>query len=66
MLTKVTLGEGDAGIVYASDVAKNVGALETPDQLNTIAAYPIAQNSDSPNQKVAQALVEREHGGIGV
>ena len=59
VLTKIALGEGDAGIVYSSDitpdVADQVGQLEIPDALNTIAAYPIAAVSDSryPTQAAA-------------
>ncbi|MCB0212150.1 MAG: molybdate ABC transporter substrate-binding protein [Anaerolineae bacterium] len=59
VLTKIALGEGDAGIVYSSDVtpdvADQVGHIEIPDALNTIAAYPIAAISDSryPTQAAA-------------
>lgn len=59
-LTKVALGEADAGIVYTSDVAAgaagDVQQIEIPDSLNTIAAYPIAVLSDSPNADLAQAF----------
>ena len=53
VLSKVVLGEADAGIVYTSDVfgdsAEEVGQLEIPDELNTVASYPIALISDSHN-----------------
>lgn len=62
VLTKVALGEGDVGIVYTSDItgdgADRVGRLEIPDNLNTIASYPIAVISDSPAPVQAQAFVE--------
>jgi len=62
VLTKVALGEADAGIVYTSDInsesAKNVDQLAIPDALNTIASYPIAALNDSPNVKVAQQFVD--------
>lgn len=62
VLSKVVLGEADAGIVYTSDIARNsadkVGRLDIPDALNTIATYPIATIKDSPHAEVAQKFVE--------
>lgn len=62
VLTKVALGEGDAGIVYTSDVtgegADRVGRLDIPDNLNTLATYPIAVVSDSAAPTQAQAFVD--------
>lgn len=62
VLTKVALDEADAGIVYTSDIsgaqADKVGQLEIPAALNSIAIYPIAVLSDSPNPALAQAFVE--------
>lgn len=62
VLTKVVLGEGDAGIVYTSDVTPDVsdqvGRLEIPDALNTIAVYPIAPVSDAVYPVQAQAFVD--------
>lgn len=62
VLTKVVLGEADAGIVYVSDItveaADKVGRLDIPDALNTIATYPIAPVSDSKNPEMAQAFVD--------
>ena len=61
VLSKVVLGEADAGIVYTSDVfgdaAAQVGQLEIPDALNTLASYPIAAIADSENPALAQAFV---------
>jgi molybdenum ABC transporter molybdate-binding protein len=61
VVTKVSLGEADAGIVYVSDitasVADKVGKLEIPDSLNTIATYPIAAISDSKNPDLASAFI---------
>jgi molybdate transport system substrate-binding protein len=48
VMTKVQLGEADAGIVYASDAAASAKAgaslhvIEFPDNVPTAAAYPIA------------------------
>jgi molybdate transport system substrate-binding protein len=62
VLTKVALGEADAGIVYTSDVtgeaAAQVDRLDIPDELNTLAAYPIAPLADSARPEAAQAFVE--------
>jgi molybdate transport system substrate-binding protein len=62
VLTKVSLGEGDVGIVYTSDIsgdgAAQVGRLDIPDPLNTIASYPIAVVGDSAYPTQAQAFVE--------
>lgn len=62
VLSKVSLGEADAGIVYTSDVtgdaANNLGRLTIPDGLNTIAAYSIAPIKDSPNADLAQLFVD--------
>jgi molybdate transport system substrate-binding protein len=62
VFAKVSLGEADAGIIYASDVvadkAQSVGTIEIPAALNTVAAYPIAPLADSPNPALARAFVE--------
>ncbi len=62
VLTKVMLGEGDAGVVYSSDItaeaAEHVVTSDIPDHLNTIADYPIAVIKDSAQPDVAQAFVD--------
>ena len=62
VLAKVTLGEADAGIVYRSDVtptaAEQVQRIGIPDNLNTIASYPIAPLSDSPHAALAQQFID--------
>lgn len=62
VLTKVTLGEADAGIVYTSDITTAAGdkvqRIDIPDALNTIATYPIALISNSPHVELAQQFVE--------
>lgn len=69
VLTKVSLGEGDAGIVYTSDIsgqsADRVGRLDIPDNLNTVATYPIAVVNDSAAPKQAQAFVDYVLGPAG-
>jgi molybdate transport system substrate-binding protein len=62
VLTKVSLGEADAGIVFFSDSQGNaidkVNALEIPDTLNIVARYPIAPINDSENLEMAKKFVE--------
>lgn len=62
VMSKVVLGEADAGIVYTSDVAGDnagqVGRIDIPDTLNTIATYPIAALNDSAHPELAQAFVD--------
>jgi molybdate transport system substrate-binding protein len=61
VLTKVVLGEADAGIVYTSDVtpevADDVQQIAIPDDLNTIVTYPIAPISDSAQPALADAFI---------
>ncbi|HYN88106.1 MAG TPA: molybdate ABC transporter substrate-binding protein [Ardenticatenaceae bacterium] len=62
VLSKVALGEADAGIVYSSDVSgegsAEVGRVTIPVELNVIASYPIAPVSDSASPELARAFVE--------
>lgn len=62
VLTKVILGEADAGIVYSSDLsaqdAAQTGRIEIPDALNIIATYPIAILKNSQNAALAKAFVD--------
>jgi molybdate transport system substrate-binding protein len=61
ILTKVAIGEGDAGIVYISDVIASpktaVKRVTIPDTLNIIATYPIAPISDSKHAELAKQFV---------
>lgn len=63
VLTKVSLGEADAGIVYKSDVfhTEAVQSLPIPDSLNATAYYPIAPLADSAVDSLAQAFVDFVH-----
>lgn len=60
VLTKVVLGEADAGVVYTTDAALDAAKLQQiaiPDELNSLASYPIAPVADSTAPELAQAFV---------
>ena len=56
VLSKVALGEADAGIVYTSDVTDDVVALQILAAVNELATYPIAPVADG-NQEAAAAYI---------
>jgi len=57
VLTKIRLGEADAGVVYVTDVtpeaAQDVASLDVPDRFNQIARYPIAVIASAPHADLA-------------
>jgi len=61
ILSKIGLGEADAGIVYISDVhgpsGESVGTLDIPGPLNSTASYYIAPLASSSNQDQAAAFI---------
>jgi molybdate transport system substrate-binding protein len=74
VVTRVQVGEADAGIVYASEVASAEGDVEgvgIPEDVNVIATYPIAELADAASaagefvdfalSQRGQAILE-EHG----
>jgi molybdate transport system substrate-binding protein len=68
VLTKVSLGEADAGIVYTTDAAtaaSTTSTIDIPDTLNVIATYPIAPVKASKNATVAQQFVDYVNGSDG-
>ncbi len=61
VLTKVSLGEVDAGVVYLTDVlaaGDKVRGIEIPDDVNATTAYPIATLTASAHASTAAQFVE--------
>lgn len=68
VVSKVQLGNADAGIAYVSDItekaSKEVSSVEVPDDVNLIATYPVAlieksKQADLAAKFVALVLSER-------
>ena len=62
VVAKIALGEGDAGIVYTSDVtpdvANQIKQIEIPDPFNVTATYPVGTITDAPHPDLARAFVD--------
>ncbi|MEX1279606.1 MAG: molybdate ABC transporter substrate-binding protein [Acidimicrobiia bacterium] len=68
LLTKLELGELDAGLTYVTDVVSaggGVEGIEIPDDVNVVADYPIAVLAGAPNPDGAAAFVEFVLSGEG-
>jgi molybdate transport system substrate-binding protein len=59
VLSKVALGEADAGIVYVSDIVTSgkVDGIAIPDNQNVIATYPIARINSAQNKTGADEFL---------
>jgi len=61
VVSKVAMGEEDAGIVYVTDVRAaggKVTGVNIPESSNVIARYPIAMVKDAPNPAAATAFID--------
>ncbi len=69
VVTKVQLGEADAGIVYRSDVtlavAGKVRIIDIPRQYNVMASYPIVLVKGGPNPDAGQQFIDLVLSPIG-
>ncbi|MGI8609439.1 MAG: molybdate ABC transporter substrate-binding protein [Candidatus Dormibacteria bacterium] len=61
VVSKVGLGEADAGIVYVTDVkaaGSRVSGVEIPDPQNVVATYPVAAVRDARNAAAASEFID--------
>jgi molybdate transport system substrate-binding protein len=61
VLTKVAMGEGDAGIVYKTDALSmpdKVEIIDIPSTINVVAEYPIAALKAAPQADLARDFVK--------
>lgn len=68
VLAKVTLGEADAAIVYRTDAAtvgEKVRTIAIPEEINVIAAYPIAVVASSARRPIAEKWIDAVLGPAG-
>ncbi len=68
VVSKVSLGEADAGVVYTTDAhaaAGKVAIVDIPDQLNVIATYSVAVLKETRNVALARAFINALMSGDG-
>ncbi len=70
IVSKVTLGEADAGIAYKSDVtgelAGKITKIEIPDEYNVIAEYPIGMLNQSKYPSEAEEFINLVKSEVGM
>ena len=68
VVTRVSLGEADAGIVYTTDVkagGATVAGVDIPADQNVIAAYPMVRVKGTRNPTTATAFIDWVVGAMG-
>lgn len=60
VLTKVSLGEADCGMVYATDakIGENIKVVGIPEEYNVVTDYLGAVVTESPQPELAQSLLD--------
>jgi molybdate transport system substrate-binding protein len=62
LVSKIALGEVDAGFAYQSDISpelsEQVSKVEIPDQYNVVAEYPLGRLKESENPDQAASFIE--------
>jgi molybdate transport system substrate-binding protein len=61
VISKIELGEADAGIVYTTDVKAAGGKVDgvaIPDSFNVVATYPLVAVKDSKHADAANAFID--------
>ncbi|MGH3650120.1 MAG: molybdate ABC transporter substrate-binding protein [Acidimicrobiia bacterium] len=61
LLTKLELGELDAGITYVTDIAAaggEVDGIDIPEEDNVMTEYPIAVMADGPDAEISNAFID--------
>lgn len=62
LVSKIALGEVDAGFAYQSDISpelsEQVSKVEIPDQYNVVAEYPLGRLKESRNPDEAASFIE--------
>ncbi|MCX6023384.1 MAG: molybdate ABC transporter substrate-binding protein [Chloroflexi bacterium] len=69
LVSKVALGEADAGVSYSTDVnssmAPKIATIEVPDAFNTLATYPIATVASGAQVELGAKFVDYVAGAGG-
>lgn len=68
VVTKVTTGEADAGIVFVTDVlaaGNDAAGVAIPTDVNVVSNYPIVVTESAPNSAAAQAFLDFVAGDAG-